>query len=56
VWGCIISNGSPPRNHSEITDASGKAIGEVTSGAFSPYLKNISMEYVKLGTVKLEHN
>lgn len=48
------STGPPPRSHSEVVDATGKAIGEVTSGGFSPCLKkNIAMGYVKSGTHKL---
>eukprot|EP01018_Ginkgo_biloba_P009939 Gb_29854 [translate_table: standard] len=49
----MISTGPPPRSHSEIVDASGNPIGEVTSGGFSPCLKqNISMGYVKSGSHK----
>lgn len=49
----MISAGPPPRSHSEIMDASGNPIGEVTSGGFSPCLKkNISMGYVKSGNHK----
>ncbi len=40
----LISGGAPARQHSELLDASGKVVGEVTSGAFSPCLKkNIAM-------------
>lgn len=40
----LISSGAPARQHSEIMNADGKVIGEVTSGAFSPCLKkNIAM-------------
>ncbi|KAJ3698594.1 hypothetical protein LUZ61_002299 [Rhynchospora tenuis] len=49
----FFSQGPPPRSHSEITDASGEKIGEVTSGGFSPCLKkNIAMGYVKSGLHK----
>uniref|UniRef100_A0A0D6QYW8 Aminomethyltransferase n=1 Tax=Araucaria cunninghamii TaxID=56994 RepID=A0A0D6QYW8_ARACU len=49
----MISTGPPPRTHSEIVDSSGKTIGEVTSGGFSPCLKkNISMGYVSPGSHK----
>lgn len=49
----MISGGPPPRSHSEIMDASGNPIGEVTSGGFSPCLKkNIAMGYVKSGNHK----
>ncbi|KAH9328433.1 hypothetical protein KI387_000541, partial [Taxus chinensis] len=49
----LISVGPPPRGHSEITDNSGKTIGEITSGGFSPCLKkNISMGYVTSGSHK----
>ncbi|KAK1261024.1 hypothetical protein QJS04_geneDACA023446 [Acorus gramineus] len=49
----LFSSGPPPRSHSEIVDASGNHIGEVTSGGFSPCLKkNIAMGYVKSGLHK----
>ncbi|MCL7041588.1 hypothetical protein MKW94_002179 [Papaver nudicaule] len=49
----IISSGPPPRSRSEITDTEGSALGEVTSGGFSPCLKkNIAMGYVKSGSHK----
>eukprot|EP00252_Welwitschia_mirabilis_P018223 TRINITY_DN40508_c0_g1_i1.p1 TRINITY_DN40508_c0_g1~~TRINITY_DN40508_c0_g1_i1.p1 ORF type:complete len:411 (-),score=76.60 TRINITY_DN40508_c0_g1_i1:157-1389(-) len=49
----MISSGAPARSHSEILDASGNVIGEVTSGGFSPCLKqNIAMGYVKSGNHK----
>ncbi|CAI0625938.1 unnamed protein product [Linum tenue] len=53
----FTSSGPPPRSHSEIQDASGANIGEVTSGGFSPCLKkNISMGYVKSGLHKAGTN
>ncbi|KAL5210333.1 hypothetical protein ABZP36_005956 [Zizania latifolia] len=49
----LISQGPPPRSHSEIVSNSGENIGEVTSGGFSPCLKkNIAMGYVKSGLHK----
>uniref|UniRef100_A0A1D1YAL1 Aminomethyltransferase n=1 Tax=Anthurium amnicola TaxID=1678845 RepID=A0A1D1YAL1_9ARAE len=49
----FFSTGPPPRSHSEIVNASGENIGEVTSGGFSPCLKkNIAMGYVKSGCHK----
>ncbi|KAL5730009.1 aminomethyltransferase [Ranunculus cassubicifolius] len=49
----LISSGPPARSHSEILDSEGKALGEVTSGGFSPCLKkNIAMGYVKSGSHK----
>lgn len=44
----FISTGAPARQHTEIMSADGsKAIGEITSGAFSPCLKkNIAMGWV----------
>ncbi|XP_058095172.1 aminomethyltransferase, mitochondrial [Magnolia sinica] len=49
----FFSSGPPPRSHSEILDGTGKGIGEVTSGGFSPCLKkNIAMGYVKSGSHK----
>lgn len=43
----FVSAGAPARQHSEIITPDGKAIGEITSGAFSPCLKkNIAMGYV----------
>lgn len=46
----LVSKGAPARSHVEILDESGQVIGEVTSGGFSPCLKqNISMGYVKSG-------
>ncbi|XP_077253905.1 glycine cleavage T-protein family [Tasmannia lanceolata] len=49
----FFSSGPPPRSHSEIIDGTGKGIGEVTSGGFSPCLKkNIAMGYVKAGSHK----
>ncbi|KAK9155670.1 hypothetical protein Sjap_003150 [Stephania japonica] len=48
------SSGPPPRSHSEILNTSGTALGEVTSGGFSPCLKkNIGMGYVKSGSHKV---
>ena len=35
----FFSSGPPPRSHSEIQDEKGANIGEVTSGGFSPCLK-----------------
>lgn len=49
----FFSTGPPARSHSQIQDASGNNIGEVTSGGFSPCLKkNIAMGYVKSGNHK----
>lgn len=49
----LISEGPPPRSHSEIQNEEGQNIGEVTSGGFSPCLKkNIAMGYVKTGSHK----
>eukprot|EP00850_Spirogloea_muscicola_P004317 SM000018S03682 [mRNA] locus=s18:718627:721434:- [translate_table: standard] len=50
----IISSGAPARHHAEILDEAGnQALGEVTSGGFSPCLKkNIAMGYVKSGNHK----
>lgn len=49
----LIVTGAPARSHCEIQDGSGKAIGEVTSGGFSPCLKkNIAMGYVESGNHK----
>ncbi|EPS64982.1 aminomethyltransferase, mitochondrial, partial [Genlisea aurea] len=49
----LFSSGPPARSHSEIRDENGAAIGEVTSGGFSPCLKkNIAMGYVKSGLHK----
>ncbi|XP_068654972.1 aminomethyltransferase, mitochondrial [Aristolochia californica] len=49
----LFSPGPPPRSHSEIQDAAGNGLGEVTSGGFSPCLKkNIAMGYVKSGNHK----
>ena len=49
----LLSQGPPPRSHSEIVSNSGENIGEVTSGGFSPCLKkNIAMGYVKSGLHK----
>jgi hypothetical protein len=46
----FVSSGAPARQHSEITTADGKRVGEVTSGAFSPCLKkNIAMGWVPAG-------
>ncbi|KAH6831610.1 Glycine cleavage T-protein family [Perilla frutescens var. hirtella] len=46
----LLSTGPPARGHSEIQDAMGQNIGEITSGGFSPCLKkNIAMGYVKSG-------
>eukprot|EP00249_Psilotum_nudum_P017502 c26354_g1_i3 orf=557-1810(+) len=46
----LISAGAPARSHSEIVDETGKVIGDVTSGGFSPCLKkNIAMGYVSSG-------
>lgn len=45
--GLVAAKGAPPRQHSAILDAAGKRVGEVSSGAFSPCLKqNIAMGYV----------
>lgn len=49
----FFSSGPPPRSHSEILNSTEEAIGEVTSGGFSPCLKkNIAMGYVKSGLHK----
>ncbi|KAK6932751.1 Aminomethyltransferase, folate-binding domain [Dillenia turbinata] len=49
----FFSSGPPARSHSEIQDEKGAALGEVTSGGFSPCLKkNIAMGYVKSGSHK----
>lgn len=49
----LVSSGAPARGHSEILDAAGKVVGEVTSGGFSPCLKkNIAMGYVASGNHK----
>jgi len=46
----------PPHPHIKIFDANGKEIGEVTSGSFSPVLKNgigmayVAKEFSKIGT------
>eukprot|EP00252_Welwitschia_mirabilis_P018809 TRINITY_DN4206_c0_g1_i1.p1 TRINITY_DN4206_c0_g1~~TRINITY_DN4206_c0_g1_i1.p1 ORF type:complete len:410 (-),score=86.30 TRINITY_DN4206_c0_g1_i1:271-1500(-) len=49
----MISSGAPARSHSEILDASGNVTGQVTSGGFSPCLKqNVAMGYVKSGNHK----
>ncbi|KAF6168249.1 hypothetical protein GIB67_011634 [Kingdonia uniflora] len=49
----FFSSGPPPRGHSEIVDDQGSALGEVTSGGFSPCLKkNIAMGYLKSGSHK----
>jgi len=51
--GMIIEKGAPARSHSKILSADGEEIGEVTSGGFSPCLKNnIAMGYVKKGYQK----
>lgn len=49
----LSAGGAPARSHAEILDASGKVIGEVTSGGYSPCLKkNIAMGYVETGNHK----
>eukprot|EP00884_Botryococcus_braunii_P017173 jgi/Botrbrau1/4139/Bobra.0192s0012.2 len=49
----LLSTGAPARQHSEILNADGKHVGEVTSGAFSPCLKkNIAMGYVDKSVAK----
>ncbi|ERN17440.1 hypothetical protein AMTRI_Chr02g215580 [Amborella trichopoda] len=50
----FFSTGPPARSHSEILEKEGGgALGEVTSGGFSPCLKkNIAMGYVKSGSHK----
>lgn len=49
----FISSGPPARQHSELQNAEGEVVGEITSGAFSPCLKkNIAMGYVKKGLGK----
>jgi len=46
----FITSGAPARAHSVIKSPDGEAIGEITSGSFSPCLKkNIAMGYVKTG-------
>ncbi|ORX64913.1 putative aminomethyl transferase [Basidiobolus meristosporus CBS 931.73] len=46
----LVVQGAPARDHSEILNAEGEKIGEVTSGVPSPSLKkNIAMAYVKNG-------
>ncbi|XP_047320870.1 aminomethyltransferase, mitochondrial [Impatiens glandulifera] len=53
----FISSGPPARSHSEIQNAKGENIGEITSGGFSPCLKkNIAMGYVKSGNHKVGTN
>ena len=52
----IMGMKAPAREHTEILDAEGNIIGEVTSGTFSPCLKKpiamgyVSTEHAKLGT------
>lgn len=46
--GLISRSGPPARTHTEIADASGESVGEVTSGCPSPTLGvNIAMGYVE---------
>ncbi|CAM6123379.1 unnamed protein product [Calypogeia fissa] len=55
--GLTIGPGAPARSHTEILNADGKVIGEVTSGGFSPCLKkNIAMGYVESGNHKAGTN
>lgn len=45
--GLVAPKGAPPRQHADILDSTGKRVGEVSSGAFSPCLKtNVAMGYV----------
>ena len=39
LWGLLATGRGIPRPHMRVDDASGAAIGEVTSGTFSPTLK-----------------
>jgi len=51
--GLVVGKGAPARSHSQIVDMSGKEVGEVTSGAFSPTLQaNIAMGYVDKALAK----
>lgn len=49
----FVTSGPPARQHSKLLDAEGNEIGEITSGAFSPTLKqNIAMGYVPKALAK----
>ena len=51
--GLTVTSGAPARGHAKIVTADGKAVGEVTSGGFSPCLqKNIAMGYIDAALAK----
>ncbi|MDO8289976.1 MAG: glycine cleavage system aminomethyltransferase GcvT [Parvibaculum sp.] len=54
--GILPDGKAPARDHTEITDASGKVIGEITSGSYGPTMGGpiamgyVETEYAKVGT------
>lgn len=52
--GLVVPQGAPARQHAKLLSADGAAVGEVTSGGFSPNLgKNIAMGYVATSSAKV---